>query len=664
MMWSDNETIIDLLDFKHLIAAINSIIKEKSLHPATIGVYGDWGSGKSSLMHMVRTAIEKGDDKNIMAIQFNGWLFESYEDAKSALMGTILDEISSKRTLGPKAKGLITTLFRKVDWMRIGLMTSKYYAAHAVAGELGVGIAAASDIPEVVKEIADQLKDVKADDVEKLIKEDKADRAKVRMAIRDFHDDFNDLLNETNINTLVVFIDDLDRCNPGTVIDVFEAIRLFLFVPNSVFVIAADEDLIRFAVSTKFPGFQERSGIGRDYLEKLIQYPIKVPPLGKSEIENYIKLLFVNSSGLNNKQFEEIRSLALERAIDSFQSHCLDYDCIREVIENVPIEIIDGFSLAESLAPIIAVGLSGNPRQTKRFLNMLRMRIEMASTRKITLNIRVLAKLMLLEYFQTENFRQLAELQMLQEGKPGILTILEKERELTSFTRDELKPTEMEHAGAEQPITEPNEANQENQKPSETMSLDEDEVTLVQAWRTDKWMKTWLSLEPTLTGTDLRPYFYFSRDNLAINVSSVRRMSPEAQKILAELLGESEIVRRSSIERSISLSQADVNSLFGSLADRFRNNDDVKIKESILKIMFDFVEKRKESISQICVFLKAIPETMVPIVAVIRLVSLTEGQEEEKVADSLLHIWSTNKINPVLAKAASDTITRKTIKKQ
>ena len=79
--------------------------------------------------------------------------------------------------------------------------------------------------------------------------------------------------------------------------------------------------------------------------------------------------------------------------------------------------------------------------------------------------------------------------------------------------------------------------------------------------------------------------------------------------------------------------------------------------------MFDFVEKRKEAISQIIIFLKTIPETMIPIVAVVRLSALTAGREEEKAADTLLQVWSTNKINSILAKAAADAIKRKSNKK-
>ena len=61
-MWHDNESDIDLLDFQHLVNAITNLIHKPNLLPCTIGVYGDWGSGKSSLMKMVYNELEKDDD--------------------------------------------------------------------------------------------------------------------------------------------------------------------------------------------------------------------------------------------------------------------------------------------------------------------------------------------------------------------------------------------------------------------------------------------------------------------------------------------------------------------------------------------------------------------------------------------------------------------------
>jgi hypothetical protein len=87
-MWSDNETPIDLLGFQHLVDAVTGVVRRPELLPATVGVFGDWGSGKSSLLRMVTEQLGKGE--KTLVLSFNGWLFEGFEDAKSALMGTIL----------------------------------------------------------------------------------------------------------------------------------------------------------------------------------------------------------------------------------------------------------------------------------------------------------------------------------------------------------------------------------------------------------------------------------------------------------------------------------------------------------------------------------------------------------------------------------------------
>jgi predicted KAP-like P-loop ATPase len=76
-MWSDNETQVDLLDFSHLVAAAESVVRNKSLLPATVGVFGHWGSGKSSLMQMLRARLEEDKSGRTLCISFNGWLFRN-----------------------------------------------------------------------------------------------------------------------------------------------------------------------------------------------------------------------------------------------------------------------------------------------------------------------------------------------------------------------------------------------------------------------------------------------------------------------------------------------------------------------------------------------------------------------------------------------------------
>ncbi|MFN4329540.1 MAG: P-loop NTPase fold protein [Limnobacter sp.] len=95
---------------------------------------------------------------------------------------------------------------------------------------------------------------------------------------------FEQLLADMKL-TLVVFVDDLDRCLPNTTISTLEAMRLLLHVKNTAFVIAADEAMIRGAVRAHFAGVDIESGLVTSYFDKLIQIPMKVPRLGVNEVK-------------------------------------------------------------------------------------------------------------------------------------------------------------------------------------------------------------------------------------------------------------------------------------------------------------------------------------------------------------------------------------------
>ena len=86
-MWHDNETDKDFLGFVVHEKLVRSVITNDANLPVTFGLFGDWGSGKSSLMKLARQKIEErdktdkqGDDENeqlkTLCIEFNGWLFE------------------------------------------------------------------------------------------------------------------------------------------------------------------------------------------------------------------------------------------------------------------------------------------------------------------------------------------------------------------------------------------------------------------------------------------------------------------------------------------------------------------------------------------------------------------------------------------------------------
>jgi predicted KAP-like P-loop ATPase len=632
-MWSDNETDIDLLNYSHLVAVTLSIIKNQNLLPSTIGIFGDWGSGKSSLLKIIQSELEK--DSDVLCINFNGWLFEGYDDAKTSLMEAIIRGISEKRTLDENAKKIFSDLIRRINWLRIVSSLGKYAMAYSIAKEQGLGLAVLSDVPALAKGLSEKIANSKVDEIENEIRSyiEKSENT-TQVNIKEFHRDFKNLIEETKIKTLVVIIDDLDRCLPDTIIETLEAIRLFLYTPQTVFIIGVDEKLVQYAVRSRFKDASiHMPDLARDYLEKLVQIPVRIPILGKSEIEAYVNLLFINSNVADKDDFNKIRVDVLSKSAQIVSPVSLSFDSIKPLLKTVPAGLSADLNLARYLAPILAVGLNGNPRQTKRFLNMLMMRINMAQSRHITLEKRILAKLMLLEYLKSDSFRQLAAWTASQNGKPSEMIMLENETSKPKKKSPEKK-------------IEPASTSSNEQKLYESIK---------KIWIEDVWLNEWLISEPKLSNCDLRPYFFFSRDILSISANVQTRMSPGAQEILGQISSGSKAIQNSGFTRSTSLSPVDAASIFSVLSERVRQQEQFNLQGDSLDLLMKFVEKRPELSSQLISALNEIPEDAIPIVIVPRLVMVFGETPFVEEAKQLLKRWSEGR-NKMLAQAAGDQV--------
>jgi predicted KAP-like P-loop ATPase len=71
---TDNETKVDLLNNEAIATTIIGLLSEKPDHPVTIGVHGDWGAGKSSVLEMIEAGFAGDDD--VLCLKFNGWRFQ------------------------------------------------------------------------------------------------------------------------------------------------------------------------------------------------------------------------------------------------------------------------------------------------------------------------------------------------------------------------------------------------------------------------------------------------------------------------------------------------------------------------------------------------------------------------------------------------------------
>lgn len=568
-MWSDNESSIDYIDFQNYVNAACTIINNDNLLPCSIGIFGDWGGGKSSLMKMISSKYDATGD--VLVIKFNGWLFEGYEDAKTVLMGRIVDEIVTNKKLSEKAKDLAKKLFKRIDLLKVGGALFKYGLSYATMGPAGLAMTSASDV-------IGKLKDVDYD--EYLKEKENNSNDDLRNSIQEFHKNFEELISETKLKKVLVLIDDLDRCCPETIIDTLEAIKLFLFVKNTVFIIGADERLIKYAVRKRFPEIPgDNAEVGRDYLEKLIQFPIKIPPLSSNEMETYVNLLF-SKLYLDEENFERLRTRVFEEKIKNDYSFILYFDNIKELLgKDITDEHKEALLMSAQITPVLASGLNGNPRQCKRFLNTLLLRYEMASAKKVSLKKKLLAKLMLLEYFKLETFKLLYKLQASNQG------IIEGFDKVENFVTKAVK--------AEDSI--------ENQVPPE---FDES--------LKDPWIRKWIKSEPYLSGEDLQPYFYFSRDNLFVSGSlSNYRMTPTAQDIYIKLIKDSEATRETGLRACETLSEGDATAIFEALVDGVKKEEDESKNRQNFKTLIDFCNIRKGQLSQLFTFLDTLPDRLI-----------------------------------------------------
>lgn len=631
-MWNDNETELDLINVAHLKWAVSATLSNSGMLPVTIGVFGDWGSGKTSLLRLVQRELSEKED--CLCLWFNGWLFEGYEDAKAALLGTIVEEIQNNRALTEKAKKLTQRLLRRIDWFSVMGLVGKG------ALSLALGVSGLQDAAAIstIQAVAGTLPNVvKRQDAPAT--EDHPSPDAIRNEIRRFRDDFAELLSETKIKTLVVFIDDLDRCLPETTVSTLEALRLFVSVPNSAFVIAADEKLVELAVRTRYG--QESSGIrdvARDYLEKLVQVPVRIPPLSHDDVTAYVSLLFVQLH-MADRIEEVTKKLLEEQGQNQSESFEFDFSWLKTNFESIPVALEGDFALAMQIGNLLAEQLRGNPRQIKRFLNTLVLRLGMSEQRGVKLERRVLAKLMILEYSARSQYEKLAELQGTQGGKTRELEVLQKKADQTNGGKD--KSTKSGRAES---------------KHDEPAKLDPE----IEKWLEDDWMKTWIKAEPLLAGVDLRPYFYISRESSRLAGIGRIELSPKARSVAEALASGSEIKVKQGLQLLKSLSPQDISVITEILCRQARESETHSGPASLAAVLIAVVNERPELARGVISTLRALPDKTLS--AGIPL--LTAGLK--KVAprfagevDGLLESWSKSTTNKQLAGAAVNAMKKK-----
>lgn len=527
-MWADNETSEDLLGFKVHADLLIEVINDETVLPTTIGVFGDWGSGKSSILQIIKAKYEEKvegsktefKDKETLCIYFNGWTFEGYDDAKAALLNAILKELEDNKKLSAEVrdavKEKVKKLWKSIDWMRGAGMVMKNIAMPAVAAYFTGGVSLLPFFTQKISELGiDSREDLigklnsnEGEEFYKSLKKEEEVKEEKTNAVAEFRQDFEELLNATKFKKLVVIIDDLDRCTPDRIIENLEAVKLFLNVPKTAFIIGADPRIVRHAIEIKYktdkiaysPDEKSKNErIVSDYLEKLIQIPYNLPKLSDYEVETYLTLLCCKRE-LGTK-FEKVLSLFYEH-VKKDRHSVFGFGNIQDILDvNEKNSLGKSVSLLASSSKIITSGLKGNPRQIKRFLNTFTLRRRLIDVAKLTdIHTDILAKLMVLEYSNIDLFKELYNWQIKAENKGEPTEIVELEILASDSKKEDI---------------------------AKKFSI---------AWSENEVIN-WLISEPKLSAIDLRDYYWVSRDQLSDSISA-SSMIPQAIRELKNKITE------------------------------------------------------------------------------------------------------------------------------
>ena len=233
----------------------------------TIGIFGEWGTGKTTLLRRIEGILKSNYSESVLPIFFDAWRYQREEHMLLPMLDTISESLSQNQS----------------NWSHLYQKVKKLTKTMTAA--LSVNLQYAEIKPKDAMETW-QSEDVRKSDYYRWLSELQSALDDSRRGV------------DSN-KRIVIIIDDLDRCLHQKVIEVLESIKVMLDVSGFVFIIALDESVVENAIEGYYG--KESNISGKDYIKKLVQVEFRLPPLRPNDVVNFTSLLQTRFEPFDNE---------------------------------------------------------------------------------------------------------------------------------------------------------------------------------------------------------------------------------------------------------------------------------------------------------------------------------------------------------------------------
>ncbi|MBN2132304.1 MAG: SUMF1/EgtB/PvdO family nonheme iron enzyme [Sedimentisphaerales bacterium] len=255
----------------------------------TIGVFGEWGTGKTSLMRLIQDEVDK--EKAAAAVWFNAWQYEKEEHLIVPLTATINKELAQKKWSAKLADGAKS--------MRDALRAIAY--GFSIKGKVGIPLISEAEVNLSPKDMIERYQDLTKDSV------------LARSLYFDAFERLAECAAGATAPRIVVFVDDLDRCFPPKAVELLEGIKLVLNLPGFSFVLGVYERIIQDFIKAKYAKDYNIDGsYFEDYLDKIVQIKVPVPAREPDDMADYIESLLKEGQVFRQESVPNVVSLIAE----------------------------------------------------------------------------------------------------------------------------------------------------------------------------------------------------------------------------------------------------------------------------------------------------------------------------------------------------------------